>query len=153
MSAVVMHCTESDSCLEAVDWLCSPASGDSAHVAIDYDGTLYDMVPTSWIAYHAGVSMFKGATRVNEFSIGVELQNKGHGQEPYPEAQLVSAGWYIVGLMKVYPLITLDRITTHQAIALPMGRKQDPGPAFSLDSFICRVANYLNQSQGGARVA
>lgn len=140
VSAIVMHCTESDNTKEDVDWLCNPKSGASAHDLIDRDGTRYSLVPASMRAWHAGVSTFAGRARVNDFSIGIELANDRLRGEYYPNAQLDAAARLVAGYMVSYPAITLDRITRHSDIAV--GRKNDPGTLFSLPGFRALVQLY-----------
>ena len=38
---------------------------------------IWQLVPESELAWHAGVSFWRGATRINDTSIGIELENKG----------------------------------------------------------------------------
>lgn len=97
----------------------------SAHCLIRRDGAIVQYVPFHLRAWHAGVSIFDGRERCNDFSIGIELE--GTDDLPYTEAQyrqLAALTWL---LMRHYP-ITPERITGHSDIA-PI-RKTDPGPAF-----------------------
>ena len=50
--------------------------GVSTHYLIDREGRIYQHVPEEYVSYHAGRSkMPDGRTRVNGFSIGIELIN------------------------------------------------------------------------------
>lgn len=98
----------------------------SAHLLIRRDGELVQYVPFSERAWHAGVSEFKGVSRCNDFSIGIELE--GDDVTPYSEAQYQQLLEVVPQIMRHYPAITIDHILGHQDIA--PGRKSDPGPLF-----------------------
>jgi len=134
ISAVVMHATESNDARQDVAWLCEPMSKASAHVVIDRDGTIYELVPVEKRAWHAGKSVLDGREDVNDFAIGVELANRGDGEE-YSDAQLGSAAVLVASYCREWPGITLDRIVRHADVATPPGRKHDPQPPFSIEAF------------------
>ena len=88
-------------------------------------GEIVQYVPFDQRAWHAGVSLYQGRERCNDFSIGIELE--GTDTTPYTDAQyqqLVAVTQTLIGL---YPAIA-GNITGHSDIA-PV-RKTDPGPAF-----------------------
>lgn len=144
INAVIMHATESNDAQQDVAWLQSALSKASAHVVIDRDGTIYDLVPVTKRAWHAGVSSFDGVPDCNNYAIGVELANRGDG-EPYPDAQLEAAACLVAGYLREWPAITLDRITCHKDVALPPGRKHDPQPPFDIEAFRNLVAEELER--------
>ena len=83
----------------------------SAHCLIRRDGEVVQYVPFDKRAWHAGVSMYQGRERCNDFSIGIELE--GTDTTPYTDAQyqkLVAVTQTLVGL---YPAIA-DNITGHR---------------------------------------
>ena len=57
----------------------------SSHFFIRRDGELIQFVPCGLRAWHAGASVWKGAQRCNDFSIGVELE--GSDFVPFRDAQ------------------------------------------------------------------
>lgn len=57
----------------------------SAHCLIRRDGEVVQYVPFDKRAWHAGVSMYHGRERCNDFSIGIELE--GTDTTPYTDAQ------------------------------------------------------------------
>ena len=75
------------------------------------------------MAYHAGVSSFRGREKCNAFSIGIELE--GCDFEPFSEAQYQSLQTLLHALHQAYPI---SAVTGHQHIA--PGRKSDPGHFF-----------------------
>ena len=97
----------------------------SAHCLIRRDGEIIQYVPFDKRAWHAGVSIFAGRERCNDFSIGIELE--GTDVLPFTPAQYHSLNRISALLFAHYP-ITADRVTGHSDIA--PGRKTDPGPAF-----------------------
>lgn len=98
----------------------------SAHLLIRRDGSVYQFVPLHRRAWHAGQSYCEGRTRVNDFSIGIELE--GADDVPFEDAQYRALGDITRALMQAYPAITPARIYGHSDIS--PGRKTDPGPHF-----------------------
>lgn len=49
----------------------------SVHLVIDLDGTIYQLMPLSRIAWHAGESRLLNRTNINKYSIGIEIVNPG----------------------------------------------------------------------------
>ncbi|MBN3214939.1 1,6-anhydro-N-acetylmuramyl-L-alanine amidase AmpD [Pectobacterium polaris] len=102
----------------------------AAHCLIRRDGQITQYVPFDQRAWHAGVSVFEGRERCNDFSIGIELE--GMDTLPFTAQQYHSLVAITRLLMRAYP-ITPSRITGHSDIA--PGRKTDPGPAFDWDGY------------------
>jgi len=146
-------------------------SNASAHVVIDRDGTVTQLVPFDVASFHVGPSSWNGLTGLNNKSIGVEFSNWGQlkggpgawqsysgvaipddrvfttapdadgkvtGWERYTDAQLAAAERIVAALVRQYP--SLRAVVGHAEIALPAGRKTDPGPALSLDRFRALLA-------------
>ena len=95
----------------------------SAHFLVRRDGALFQFVSCADRAWHAGISVWKGRPRCNDFSIGIELE--GTDLIPYTSAQYVVLSRLAKALQRRYPL---DDIVGHSDIA--PGRKTDPGPVF-----------------------
>ena len=123
---LLLHYTGMESGPAALARLCDPAAKVSAHYLIEEDGRIYDLVPESRRAWHAGQSSFEGRERCNDFSIGIELE--GTDDLPYTDIQYERLAAITRDLMRAWPGITSDRIVGHSDVA--PGRKTDPGPAF-----------------------
>ena len=96
--------------------------------------TVYQLVPESRVAWHAGVSGWRGYTHLNSISIGIELVNPGYYRKGgmttctlYPPSQLLALESLLQTLVKRYA-ITPVNIVGHSDVA--PSRKQDPGPCF-----------------------
>jgi len=107
----------------------------SSHYLVD-DATagIYRLVDENRRAYHAGESSWKGSTRLNASSIGIEIVNPGYQDTPqgrvwfdFPKAQ-ISAVIELVKQIVNQHEIKPERILAHSDIA-PQ-RKVDPGPRF-----------------------
>jgi len=98
----------------------------SAHLLIRRDGELVQFVPFTSRAWHAGESEFRGASRCNDFSIGIELE--GEDETPYTDAQYEVLIEVVAALLDSYDGLSVRRIAAHSDLAV--GRKTDPGPAF-----------------------
>lgn len=103
----------------------------SAHFYIPRTGALVQFVSTHCRAWHAGVSSFRALDKVNDFSIGIELE--GCDTEGFTDKQYRTLTELSRCLMNVYPAITKNRIVGHSEIA--PGRKTDPGPLFDWDRY------------------
>ncbi len=112
----------------------------SAHCLIRRDGEIVQYVPFNQRAWHAGVSLYKGRERCNDFSIGIELE--GTDALAYTEAQYQALAQITDVLIAVYPGIAAN-MTGHCNIAPE--RKTDPGPAFNWSYFKSLVGNILNK--------
>lgn len=95
----------------------------STHFFVRRDGSIVQFVSTLDRAWHAGVSLFEGRMRCNDFSIGIELE--GTDELPYEEAQYLALAALTAALRARHPLRAAHG---HEHIA-PV-RKTDPGPAF-----------------------
>lgn len=95
----------------------------SAHFFIRRGGEIIQFVPVTRRAWHAGESRWRGRTRCNDFSVGVELE--GADDVPYLEAQYLSLARVVAAVRRRYDIA---EIVGHCDIA--PGRKTDPGPAF-----------------------
>ena len=98
----------------------------SAHLLIRRDGHVVQFVPFTHRAWHAGESRFRGRSRCNDFSIGIELE--GEDATPYDDRQYAALAGVVKALCAAYPAISAREIAGHCDIA--PGRKSDPGPAF-----------------------
>ena len=103
----------------------------SAHCLIRRDGSIIQYVSFEDKAWHAGISIFNGIEKCNDFSIGIELE--GADDIPYEEAQYQQLAKLAESLQIHYPLITNENIVGHCDIA--KGRKTDPGQAFNWPYF------------------
>ena len=75
---LIIHYTGMQSARESMDRLKDPKSNVSCHYFIERKGTIYQMVDDNKIAWHAGKSKWKNISSLNRYSIGIEIQNKGH---------------------------------------------------------------------------
>lgn len=98
----------------------------SAHLWVRRSGALYQFVPLTQRAWHAGLSQWQGRERCNDFSIGIELE--GSDERPFTQAQYQSLKRLARVLRPAFPGIAVDRVLGHSDIA--PGRKTDPGPCF-----------------------
>ena len=104
----------------------------SAHFLVRRNGELVQFVPLHQRAWHAGQSYCEGRTRVNDFSIGVELE--GADNLPFEDVQYDSLAKLTSAIRTQYPAITKERIYGHGDIA--PGRKTDPGPLFDWNRYL-----------------
>jgi len=123
---LVLHATVG-SFQSALGWLTNPASEVSTHYLISYGGAIVQLVDDDHAAWHAGKSFWLGLTKdqIQACSLGIELENRNDGRDPYPAAQLAAAHWLCRRLVQQYE-IERAYVVRHLDIATPKGRKTDP---------------------------
>lgn len=104
----------------------------SSHFLVRRDGQVVQFVPCGKRAWHAGVSTWRGRSRCNDFSIGIELE--GSDFEPFTKRQYTALVRLTRRLRRIYPL---GDIVGHSEIAPE--RKTDPGPFFDWDGYLARL--------------
>lgn len=167
LDSLVIHYTAGSSAESSARSLCDPASKASAHLIIARNGNVIQLVPFDTVAWHAGKSAHLGRVGMNQYSIGIEIDNAGplekHGntylswfKRHYSEEDVVYAVhrnetaaryWHeyteqqILKVQEISELLVaeyqLKYILGHEEIS--PGRKTDPGPAFPLDRLRDRI--------------
>jgi hypothetical protein len=111
-----------------------PLSPVSCHYYIDKSGRITQLVADHDTAWHCGPSRwavdgqvvegsYRGVARLNWLAIGIELENRNTGKDPYPAHQLAAA----VALAR--HLVAVHRIPRNQLVRhldIAPGRKTDP---------------------------
>lgn len=95
----------------------------SAHFLVRRDGAVIQCVPCAMRAWHAGRSNWRGISRCNDFSIGIELE--GAETCAFTDAQYAALNSLLELIRARYPI---RDVVGHEHIA--PGRKFDPGPTF-----------------------
>jgi len=106
----------------------------SSHFLVRRDGALLRFVPVERRAWHAGASSWRGRSRCNDFSIGIELE--GADDAPFEDAQYAALAALLAQLRAELPL---RAIAGHSEIA--PGRKTDPGPRFDWQRLLLDLAS------------
>jgi N-acetylmuramoyl-L-alanine amidase len=160
---LVMHYTAGASAESSVDWFTRPEAKASAHLVIGRSGSITQVVRFDRVAWHAGKSRWADRVGLNQWSIGIELDNAGevvrhpdgwHTKwgRPISSNEVLEAvhknggpvaGWhtYTIQQLEVAQVVAallvshygLRDVVGHDDIA--PGRKTDPGPAFPMTSF------------------
>lgn len=137
VSMVVIHYTEMESAEAALERLCDPEAGVSAHYLISNDGEVTRLVAEDKRAWHAGQSYWRGHKDVNSASVGIELDHPGHGlgYREFSEAQFAALVPLVARIVKEHD-IPRANVVGHSDVA--PARKIDPGELFPWD----RLAGY-----------
>ena len=135
---VVIHYTACG-IARTLDILCDEARKVSAHLVIDLDGTVFELIPClnepPLRGWHSGKSHWtdksnKEWSAFNDFSIGIELVNENGNVFPFTEAQYQSLEAVLTKLRDTHPALkSPERIIGHEQIAGFRG-KSDPGREF-----------------------
>lgn len=124
-----------------------PEPGDPSYA--EEDMAVYALVPEEQRAWHAGVSYWRGLTKLNNLSIGIELVNQTYCHRAENVAQPENSDWpseticfypdfaesqiqqlveLLDGILERHPEVDPTHIVAHADVA-PQ-RKIDPGPRF-----------------------
>ncbi|NIG43776.1 N-acetylmuramoyl-L-alanine amidase [Enterobacter sp. Acro-832] len=126
--------------------------------AADGKPRIWQLVPESELAWHAGISFWRGTNRINDTSVGIELENRGWQMRdgvktftPFAPAQIAALVPLAKDIITRYN-IRPENVVAHSDIA-PQ-RKDDPGPLFPWQQLAqqgigawpdpARVAFYIN---------
>ena len=164
---LIYHFTAGSSLESSVEHLCSPDAKASAHLLLGRDGRIVQLAPFNRVTWHAGVSAWQGLSGLNQYSIGIEMDNAGQLKQVgdhysawfggnYPPDQVVMAAhkngggvvpWQVYTDIQIQRALELGKLLVqsyglqdvlgHDDIA--PGRKTDPGPAFPLASIRSRI--------------
>ena len=129
---IVLHYTGMKNLKLAYDKLSDETSNVSSHYLISRNGTIYNLLCPKYKAWHAGKSKWKNNLNINDYSIGIELENKGHdyGYTKFSNRQYNSLKKLISFLKKNFNISNED-IIYHSDIA--PNRKKDPGEKFFMN--------------------
>ena len=107
----------------------------SPHFLIRRDGDVVQFVSTRDMAWHAGISQWRGRDKCNEYSLGIELE--GTDTHLYTQEQYARLEEIIRKCRAAHPDIEEDAIVGHCDIA--PGRKTDPGESFDWQELQIRL--------------
>lgn len=159
---VVIHFTGGSSAESSARHLCKPSAKASAHLVIGRDGKVYQLAPFNRVAWHAGKSTWKDRTGLNQYAIGIEIDNAGrlsdNGQGDFqtwfgknlPQSEVFQGThrnqsdpgyWHAytesqIGRVFEVCELLIDYCGIGDIVGheeIAPGRKVDPGPAFPLD--------------------
>jgi len=100
----------------------------SSHYVLAEDGTAYKILEDNEVAWHAGLSMWRGRPNVNGRSIGIEIVNLNGNTMDYPAAQIEALIKLCGTIIATNPGILPRNVVGHSDIA--PRRKDDPGTKF-----------------------
>jgi len=109
------------------------ASRVSAHFFLRRDADLIQFVPVQRRAWHAGESVWRGRSRCNDYSVGIELEGTDDSGFSEPQYRRLAA---LVRILRA--ALPLRDVAAHSDIA-PQ-RKTDPGARFDWARFLSDLA-------------
>lgn len=105
----------------------------SSHYLIRRDGEVVQFVPIERRAWHAGASSWRGRSRCNDFSVGIELE--GTEEDAFTDLQYEALASLLRELRQSLPI---RDIAAHSDVA--PGRKTDPGARFDWPRLLASLA-------------
>ena len=129
IQVIVVHYTGMKTLQSAVERLLYSKNKVSSHYLISRTGEVLQLVKDNNIAWHAGISNWFNFKNLNNNSIGIELENKGHqhGYQNFTNKQINQLIKLLRVLKKKFKIQNIN-ITGHSDIA--PNRKKDPGEKF-----------------------
>lgn len=126
---LILHYTGMADAGSALQKLCDPTSGVSAHYFVFEDGRILQLVPEGRRAWHAGIGAWAGDEDINSSSIGIEIAHPGHagGLPAFPEAQIAAVTALCADILSRWPMPPAH-VLAHSDVA--PRRKEDPGEGF-----------------------
>jgi peptidoglycan hydrolase-like protein with peptidoglycan-binding domain len=112
--------------------------GPLAQLGLGRDGTYY--VIAAGRCNHAGAGLWNGVAAGNTHFLGVEAENTGLADDPWPQVQMEA---YEHGMAAILRYLNRgpEWCAGHKEFALPQGRKDDP--SFDMAKFRADVARIL----------
>lgn len=161
---LIMHYTAGTTLSGTVSWFQNRDAQASAHVVIDRNGAIVQMVSFNRRAWHAGKSKWGSLESMNSYSIGIELVNAGKlrrnpagqwvnwSKKVIPDDEVLVAthkaetgetGWHEYSPEQINVAIDVGVLLHNKYNFTDVlghddvspGRKVDPGPLFPIDSF------------------
>ena len=129
---IVIHYTGMKNLNLAYQKLSDDHSNVSCHYLISRNGIILNLLCPKFKAWHAGQSKWRNHININDYSIGIELENKGHENRytKFTKRQYASLK-KLVNFFKNNFYITDKNILFHSDIS--PNRKMDPGENFYLN--------------------
>jgi N-acetylmuramoyl-L-alanine amidase len=81
---LVIHYTATDDASSAINWFMNTSSNPdkiAAHIVLDLDGSITQLIPFNRRANHAGTSTWDSVENFNYHSIGIEIVNPGFAEK------------------------------------------------------------------------
>lgn len=166
-SYIIIHYTAGNSAQSSINWLMDARAKASAHLVIARDGTITQLGAFNKKLWHAGQSRWANLVGMNNYAIGIELDNSGRlrpsgsdyvnaSGRSIPSNEIVfathkhetaQAAWHNYtqpqlsalnqAAMAIVRHYNILDILGHEDIS-PF-RKSDPGPAFPMNSFTAHI--------------
>ena len=140
---IVIHYTGMKTLKLAYKKLSDERSDVSTHYLISRNGFIFNLLCPKYKAWHAGESKWKNNNNINDYSIGIELENKGHdfGYSNYSNKQYWSLK-KLINFLKINFNLIDESIVFHSDIS--PNRKQDPGEKFFIKKIGINKFNLKN---------
>ncbi|MCB1177914.1 MAG: N-acetylmuramoyl-L-alanine amidase, partial [Leptospiraceae bacterium] len=74
---IILHYTAAPSARSAVNWLTNKKASASAHVVVGRDCKITQLADFNVVTWHAGKSKWNDRSGLNNYSIGIEIDNCG----------------------------------------------------------------------------
>lgn len=138
---VIIHFTANGSARGTIDYFRNPANRVSAHLVVDHEGAVTQMVPFNERAWHAGASSWMGLDGLNSYSVGIEIVNWGGLQggpghwkswtgKPLPDDRVIEAAHRNnPGHVQGWEIFDPDQVETVAAIVRALGATYGIGAA------------------------
>lgn len=158
VDTIVLHGTDGSNAMSSAHYLARSDTSVSAHLVVARSGQVIQLLPFNVQAWHAGISEYGGRKQLNDFSVGIEIDNTGRlhrrgnsffswFNKEYPPGEVFTtlenghAAYYhrytriqaerVAEICMLLKKRYLMRWLLRHSDITP--RKADPGPAFPFD--------------------
>ena len=111
----------------------------SANDYIDKRGRIFELVAFPTRAWHAGEADLHGITDWNTHGWGIEIENLGNGEDPYPRRQIDAIVARCRERRRKLKITSRKMLVRHRDICMPRDRKPDTSDNFPLEEVRRRV--------------
>jgi N-acetyl-anhydromuramyl-L-alanine amidase AmpD len=102
----------------------------SANDYIDKQGRIFELCEFPKRAWHAGKADLHGITDWNRHGWGIEIENLGKGNDPYPRKQIDAIVWRCRERRRKLGITSKKMLVRHRDICIPRDRKPDTSDNF-----------------------
>jgi N-acetyl-anhydromuramyl-L-alanine amidase AmpD len=119
--------------------LTKSGTGVSANDYIDKQGRIFELCEFPKRAWHAGDADLHGITDWNRHGWGIEIENLGKANDPYPRKQIDAIVWRCRERRRKLGITSRKMLVRHRDICVPRNRKPDTSDNFPLEEVRRRV--------------
>jgi N-acetylmuramoyl-L-alanine amidase len=140
VDVLVLHRTGGNDIRSALNTFLNPVNQVTPQYLVDVDGHVVKLCHETDGANHVGPSFWNGRTKVNDFSVGIEIVHAGTA--PFTDEQYATVLRLVREIRAAHASITRQQVVGHMEVATEKANQQlssrridDPSEVFEWDRF------------------